>query len=121
MRKTVEEQFLFDFYGELLSDKQKRVLEYYYNDDLSIAEIAELTGLTRQGVYDAYKRGKAQMRLYEDKLGLYARFVRQREGLARIADKLAVLAREDADKGNQTRAASLFDLVREARDLRDSY
>ena len=121
MRKTVEEHFLFDFYGELLSDKQKRVLEYYYNDDLSIAEIAELTGLTRQGVYDAYKRGKAQMRHYEEKLGVYTRFVKQREGLARIADKLLTIAGSEAKKGNGSLSASLFALEKEARDLRDSY
>ena len=121
MRKTVEEQFLFDFYGELLSDKQKRVLDYYYNDDLSIVEIAELTGLTRQGVYDAHKRGKAQMRHYEEKLGLYARFVKQREGLARIADKLLAVAGDEAKKGNRPLSQLLFALEKEARDLRDSY
>jgi len=83
MKKTVVEQLYYDFYGELLSDRQKTVLDYYYNDDCSIAEIAELTRMTRQGAYDACKRGRKQMEAYEKKLGLVGRFQRKQAAAQR--------------------------------------
>lgn len=89
MKKTVVEQLYYDFYGELLSDRQKTVLDYYYNDDCSIAEIAELTRMTRQGAYDACKRGRKQMEAYEKKLGLVGRFQKNRQLLSGIVDELA--------------------------------
>lgn len=75
---------LFDFYGEILTDKQKQVIDLYYNDDLSLAEIAEQAGITRQGVRDCIKRGEATMRFMEEKLGLARRFSAVRESLEEI-------------------------------------
>ena len=90
MKKTVVEQLYYDFYGELLSDRQKTVLDYYYNDDCSIAEIAELTRMTRQGAYDACKRGRKQMEAYEKKLGLVGRFQKNRQLLSGIVEVFEV-------------------------------
>ena len=67
---------LFDFYGELLSEKQKIMFDYYYNDDLSLSEIAENTGITRQGVRDSIKRAEETLQTYEQKLGLADKFHR---------------------------------------------
>ena len=61
---------LLDRYGALLSDKQYRILDGYYNNDLSLSEIAENEGITRQGVSDFVKRGEAQLTEFEEKLGL---------------------------------------------------
>ena len=59
---------LLDRYGALLSDKQYRILDGYYNNDLSLSEIAENEGITRQGVSDFVKRGEAQLTEFEEKL-----------------------------------------------------
>ena len=63
-----------DFYGEVLTEKQRDVIELYYNEDLSLAEIAQNLGITRQGVRDSIKRGEAVLLDMEQKLGLLARF-----------------------------------------------
>lgn len=57
-----------DFYGELLSERQLQVMTYFYADDLSLAEIADLTGMTRQGVHEQVRRGAARLEELEDKL-----------------------------------------------------
>ena len=58
---------LLDFYGEFLSEKQKTITEHYYNEDLSLSEIAENEGITRQGVSDLIKRAEAQLEAWEQK------------------------------------------------------
>ncbi len=61
---------LFDLYGELLTKAQNQMFDYYYNDDLSLSEIAENTGITRQGVRDSIKRAEDALLGFEKKLGL---------------------------------------------------
>lgn len=58
---------LLDVYCEFLSEKQRTVTEHYFNDDLSLAEIAENEGITRQGVNDLIKRAEAQLSVFEEK------------------------------------------------------
>ncbi len=72
-QKNLRVALLLDFYGGLLTEKQHEVVDLYYNEDLSLAEISELAGITRQGVRDSIKRGEAQLFEMEDKLGLVAR------------------------------------------------
>ena len=74
MSKDLSVSVLYDFYGDLLTDKQQEVIELYYNEDLSLAEIAAHSGITRQGVRDSIKRGETQLREMEDRLGLAKRF-----------------------------------------------
>ena len=81
MSKDLTIAMLHDFYGELLTDKQSKAIDLYYNDDLSLAEIAEPLGVTRQGVRDAIKRGEKQLLEYEEKLGLITRFLNVGEKL----------------------------------------
>ena len=69
MAKNLEISFLLDFYGDVLTERQREVMEQYYNDDLSLAEIADNFGITRQGVRDAIKHGEATLRQMEDKIG----------------------------------------------------
>lgn len=61
---------LLDRYGNLLTEKQQRILDGYYNNDLSLSEIAENEGITRQGVGDFVKRSEVQLFEFEEKLGL---------------------------------------------------
>jgi predicted DNA-binding protein YlxM (UPF0122 family) len=68
--KDLRIALLLDYYGELLTPKQQQVISFYYNDDLSLSEIAQNEGITRQGVRDAIKRGEAQLVEMEEKLGL---------------------------------------------------
>lgn len=71
MEKNFRYSALLSIYGALLTDKQLSTMEYYYDDDLSLGEIAENTGISRQGVRDFIKRGEEMLDLYEEKIGLY--------------------------------------------------
>ncbi len=84
MAKDMKISFLLDFYGNVLTDKQREVVEYYYNDDLSLSEIAENEGITRQGVRDAVKRAEAQLLELEDRLGFARRFQQTQRALQQI-------------------------------------
>lgn len=84
MSKNLEVSILLDFYGELLTDKQREAIEYYYNDDLSLGEIADCLGISRQGVHDSIKRAENTLNEFEEKLGLAKTFDEMQQGLARI-------------------------------------
>ncbi len=79
---------LFDFYGEMLTEKQKDVVDLYYNQDLSLAEIAEHEGISRQGVRDNIKRGEAYLLELEEKL----RFVESDKELRSMLQTIDELA-----------------------------
>ena len=70
MEKGLEISLLLDFYGDMLTEKQREAIENYYNNDLSLGEIANNLGITRQGVRDAIKKSEAILFNLEDKLGL---------------------------------------------------
>lgn len=84
MGKNLMVSMLLDFYGPVLTEKQRDVVELYYNEDLSLAEIAENEGITRQGVRDSIKRAEAQMFELEERLGFARRFREVSEGLELI-------------------------------------
>ena len=73
--QTFRMTMLFDFYGELLTDRQKEFYDLYYNEDLSLSEIAENYGISRQGVRDVIVRAEAYMTEIEDRTGLVKRFL----------------------------------------------
>ncbi len=74
--KNLHISALLDVYGEFLSEKQKCITEHYYNDDLSLSEIAENEGITRQGVNDLIKRAESQLLSFEEKCGYCEKFSR---------------------------------------------
>ena len=89
--QTFRMTMLFDFYGELLTERQKEFYELYYDEDLSLSEIAENYGISRQGVRDVIVRAEAYMTEIEDKTGLVKRFMQRTPHLERIeaaADEL---------------------------------
>jgi hypothetical protein len=75
---------LFDFYGDLLTDRQKEFFDLYYNEDLSLAEIAENAGITRQGVRDVLVRSEAILTEMEEKTGIVRRFLE----IQKISDQI---------------------------------
>ncbi len=82
---------LFDFYGDLLTERQREFYDLYYNEDLSLAEIAENYGISRQGVRDVIVRAEAAMTEIEDKTHIIRRFQQSRSAIAAIdaaADRL---------------------------------
>ncbi|MDR2752952.1 MAG: DNA-binding protein [Oscillospiraceae bacterium] len=84
MAKDFSVALLLDFYGELLTEKQREFLDYYYNEDLSLAEIAANEGISRQGVRDAIKRAEKQLTEMDGCLALAQRFEDMRSGLQEI-------------------------------------
>ena len=78
MDEILEQALLYDFYGALLKENQQRMFEAYILADYNFSEIAAQEEISRQGVYDAIKRASRQLRGYEGKLGLAARFEKQK-------------------------------------------
>ncbi len=84
MENIVKQNLLYDFYGELLTDHQRAVYEDVIFNDMSLAEIAEEKGISRQGVHDLIKRCDKILSGYEEKLHLVSRFQKTREMAAEI-------------------------------------
>lgn len=117
MEKNMELSLLLDFYGELLSEKVRKATELYYNDDLSLSEVAEDMGITRQGVRDLIKRAEGNLYGYEQKLGLYKRFVEMQKGLTSLKDSLvktkSLLDNESEKSEIDKEISGMIDLVDE--------
>lgn len=84
MAKDLHISVLLDFYGDMLTEKQREVMVQYYNDDLSLAEIAENFGITRQGVRDAIKRGENVLFELEEKVGFAGRSADMQQKLTEL-------------------------------------
>ncbi len=78
MERIVEQGLLYDFYGELLTEHQRKIYEDVVYNDLSLTEIAQENGISRQGVHDLVRRCNHILQDYEDKLHLVERFVKIR-------------------------------------------
>lgn len=89
MAKDLKISVLIDCYGEILTDKQKDVLDLYYNEDLSLSEIAEIEGISRQGVRDSIKRGEAQLLEMEEKLHIWEKTSEKNEAVKKIYELAA--------------------------------
>ena len=104
MEKIVEQGLLYDFYGELLTDHQRHVYEDVVFNDMSLSEIAEEQGISRQGVHDLMKRCDKILEEYETKLQLVAKFMKIREMIRELDDL--------ADTCAKTRDMALIDQIR---------
>lgn len=82
---------LFDFYGEILTERQREFYDLYYNDDLSLSEIAQNSGITRQGVRDVIVRAENILVDLEEKTGIIARFHQNREQLNKLEKSVQML------------------------------
>ena len=97
--KNLRVSVLLDYYSPLLTDKQKDVIDLYYNDDLSLSEIAEHEGITRQGVRDSIKRGEQTLFEMEEKFRLAERSEKYYEIIKEVA-KLASEIKQECTLGN---------------------
>ena len=104
MEKNIEVSLLFDFYGELLKPSGKKAIDLYYNEDLSLAEVADETGITRQGVRDSIEQ---QLFEFEEKLGLFKQFSKLEQGL----DEISALALEIKELSQDTQITELADVI----------
>ena len=97
MEKIVEQGLLYDCYGELLTEHQKKIYEDVVYNDLSLAEIAKESGISRQGVHDLVRRCSRILQDYEDKLHLVQRFMKIKENIGQLEKLTAdeVLTREE--------------------------
>lgn len=92
LAKDLQVSVLLDFYGELLTPKQAESLDLYYNQDLSLAEIAEDTGVSRQGVRAFIKQGESHLINFEEKLGMAKRFAE----ISRLVEEVEEVLGEDS-------------------------
>jgi hypothetical protein len=86
MRDIYKSSLLYDFYGELLTKHQKEIYEDFVLNDLSLGEIADIHGISRQGVHDLIKRCDKILNSYEDKLHLIGRFEKTKNSMDRICE-----------------------------------
>lgn len=103
MDKIYEQTMLFDFYGELLTEHQRSIYRDAINNDLSLSEIAEERGITRQGVHDMIRRCEKILQGYEDKLHLVERFARARGTIDEIR-RLTYAAEEEESRQSSLQA-----------------
>ena len=92
MDAKLEASLLYDFYGGLLPASQQRVVELYVNDDLSLAEVAEILSISRQGVRDSLERADRKLRGYESALGLLAAYRQRQSAVDAIASSARAIS-----------------------------
>ena len=118
--QTYRMTMLFDFYGEVLTPRQKEFFDLYYNEDLSLAEIAENYGISRQGVRDVIVRAEAIMTDLEDKTGLMKRFMlmqQQVQAILDAAEKIQTVNYRQYDDPELARLAN--EITRSAQALKE--
>lgn len=118
--QTYRMTMLFDFYGEVLTPRQKEFFDLYYNEDLPLAEIAENYGISRQGVRDVIVRAEAIMTDLEDKTGLMKRFMlmqQQVQAILDAAEKIQTVNYRQYDNPELARLAN--EITRSAQALKE--
>ncbi len=101
MEKIVEQGFLYDFYGELLTEHQKKIYEDVVYNDYSLTEIAKENGISRQGVHDLVRRCNHMLLEYENKLHLVERFMKIKENVSqmeKLSENMEITREELAEK-----------------------
>lgn len=104
MDRRTETGMLLEFYGALLTQKQRTMLLLHYDEDLSLGEIAQQENISRQAVHDALVRGEEQLREYESRLGLMARDTA-------LAKELRALMEKETDAGARETLARLIERI----------
>ena len=98
MEKIVENGLLYDFYGVLLTEHQQRVYELAVNDDMSLNEIAQAEGVSKQAVYDLLRRTTRQLQRYEDRLHLMERFRAIEDDCSALEKQIRVCSEKDEQR-----------------------
>lgn len=100
MAKDLHFTMLIDIYGALLTEKQRETLDYYYNEDLSLGEISEEMGITRQGVMNCIKKCEQRLLELEEQLGLVKRFTGLKNDIEMLETIVSEISIEDNDAEN---------------------
>ena len=112
MEKIVQQGILYDFYGELLTDHQKQIYEGLVNENMSLVEIADEQGISRQAVHDLIKRTDKILVDYENRLGLVAKFDQIKELISEIDSRLETLiSKQDINNDDITKIRQLCDEI----------
>lgn len=98
MEKNVKISILLDIYGKMLTEKQYSLLDDYYNNDLSLSEIAENEEITRQAVRDNLKKGENNLFEYEEKLGFMKKTIEQEEKIESIISEIEKVEKNVSEK-----------------------
>ena len=98
MEKNVKISILLDIYGKMLTEKQYSLLDDYYNNDLSLSEIAENENITRQAVRDNLKNGENNLFEYEEKLGFMKKSIEQEEKVEKILSEISKIEENISDE-----------------------
>lgn len=119
--KNLNLSVLLDFYGDVLTEKQRNVMELYYNEDLSLSEIAEHEEISRQGVRDSIKRGEETVLELEEKLGLVKKMTSLNKLLDEIKEKADAIYSESSkysySKIITNNAKEILDCLKDNEDL----
>lgn len=111
MEKNVRMAILFDYYGEMLTDKQKEYFDLYYGENLSLSEIAENDGISRQGVRDVIVRAESIMEDAEAKLGMIRQHQELEAALAELETHLTEIAHLNSTRFKNGRLLELCNLI----------
>ena len=98
MEKHIEISILWQIYGKLLTEKQYSILDDYYNNDLSLSEIAENNNISRQGVRDVIVKGESKLFYYEKKLGIMKKTQKNEKTIQTILTQLSEISNTTSDK-----------------------
>lgn len=112
MGKNLNIGMLLDFYGELLTDKQSDAVDFYYNQDFSLSEIADEMKISRQGARDLIKRGETQLLDLESALGLVNRFSKITGDLKEIENTCEGIIRKTDDGGIKKDVLNIMNLIK---------
>ncbi|MBR6380476.1 MAG: YlxM family DNA-binding protein [Lachnospiraceae bacterium] len=112
MNKILERALLYDFYGQLLTQRQRNIFESSVFDDLSLGEIAEQEGVSRQAIHDQLRRAEKALEEYEEKLRLVERFEKMKQSLQRIDELAGALEARIPETGNE-QMSSLLEEIRQ--------
>ena len=93
--KNLNVGYLLDFYGDILPERKRSVMDMYYNEDFSLAEIAAEIGISRQGVRDIIKKSEDELFFYEEKLGLAKKLKNAQESLEKLESLTSELSLSD--------------------------
>ncbi len=112
---VTKQSLLYDFYGQLLTKRQQEVMELYNEENLSLGEIADEFGISRQGVHDALHKAQKALEEYEEKLGLVERFNATRDAISSISGEIDEAIKLAAAKASDPAAGDVSKRLRKIR------
>jgi len=111
MEERVEISILVDIYGTLLTEKQRDIMNLYYNEDLSLAEISEINNTSRQAIHDLTKRCHKLLLEYEEKLGLMAKSMAEENLRLRLLERLNQLKGMETKEDSKIIIEDIIDII----------